>query len=212
MKSLVISNQKSRLQLQVAASLLLQAALVAPQMARADHASDHPERESVSAGEANTAPYLALLEKYETGELVYHAPGRRDDRAFGDLTSQAYAALVAKFESGELVFHAPGRRDDRVFNMAAGAAAVDVDSARWAALGDSYAGRSQAAADASSARYQALAEWYGEKDLANPELFAARGYYQGGGIDAGYLAANPEVRVSRAFGFQSVCLVAGAQC
>jgi hypothetical protein len=238
MNSLVMSKQKSRLYVQVAASLLLLAALVAPQLAWADHASDHPERESVLAGEANVAPYVALVEKYQSGELVYHAPGRRDAQVFSVSASQAYAALVEKFKNGELVFHAPGRRDDRAFSVSAGSAliaanpeliaargyyaanvsvstassaAADVSSARWAGVGDSYAARFQAAADASSARYQALAGWYDQSSLsaANPELRVARAYWQTG---AAFLAANPEMMISRAYFGQNGCSFASNEC
>jgi hypothetical protein len=118
MKILGFSTQTNRFQ--VAALVLLAVALAIPPLAWADHASDHPygqfdDPSSTSASDA----HKALLEKYETGELVFHAPGRRDDRSFSTSASEAYEALVEKYGSGELVFHAPGRRDDRSFNALA---------------------------------------------------------------------------------------------
>ena len=110
MKSLFLPTQRNRVQVRVAALMLLLVALVIPQLVWADHASDHPisqfeEMPSILATQA----YAALIEKYKTGELEYHAPGRRDDRSFSFSPSEAYAALVEKYRAGELVYHAPGR-------------------------------------------------------------------------------------------------------
>ena len=108
MKSFVFPTQKNKVR--VAALALLLVTLVIPQLVWADHASDHPisqfeEMPSILAAEA----YAALVEKYASGELVYHAPGRRDDRSSSTSPSEAYAALVEKFRTGELAYHAPGR-------------------------------------------------------------------------------------------------------
>jgi hypothetical protein len=110
MKSLVFPTQKNRVQVRLAALVLLLMTLAIPQFVWADHASDHPisqfeEMPSILARQA----YAALVEKYESGELVYHAPGRRDDRSFSISPSEAYAALVEKYRTGELVYHATGR-------------------------------------------------------------------------------------------------------
>lgn len=91
MKSLSFSTQKNGLQ--VAALVLLVVTLVIPLLAWADHASDHPygqfdDPSSISSGEA----YAALVEKYRAGELVFHAPGSRDDRSFSDLADTAFLA------------------------------------------------------------------------------------------------------------------------
>ena len=70
MKSFVVPTQKNSSQVRVAALMLLLVALVIPQLAWADHASDHPisqfeEMPSILARQA----YAALVEKYQAGEL-----------------------------------------------------------------------------------------------------------------------------------------------
>ena len=110
MKNLIVPTQKNGVQVRVVALVLLLVTLVIPQLVWADHASDHSisqfdEMPSILAKQA----YAALVEKYQTGELVYHAPGRRDDRSFSISPSEEYAALVEKYRTGELVYHAPGR-------------------------------------------------------------------------------------------------------
>ena len=110
MKSSVVSTQKNSFQVRVAALVLLLLALVIPQLVWADHASDHSvsQFEEMPAILARQA-YVALVEKYESEELVYHEPGRRDDRTFSTSPSEAYAALVEQYRTGELEYHAPGR-------------------------------------------------------------------------------------------------------
>jgi hypothetical protein len=123
MPSFVVPMQKKWVWVSVAALLLLVASVL-PQLTWADHAADHPS--SISASEA----YAALVEKYKTGELVYHAPGRRGDGSFSISASEAYAALVEKYKTGELVYHAPGRRGDSSFSISA--------SEAYAALVEKY--------------------------------------------------------------------------
>jgi hypothetical protein len=130
MKSLGFSTQKNRLQ--VAASVLLVVALVIPLLAWADPASDQPygqfdDPSSISPSEA----YAALVEKYRAGELVFHAPGRQDDRSFSasataDLADAAF--LAANSELMAYRRYVASRRD----------AVATASSARWAALGEYY--------------------------------------------------------------------------
>jgi hypothetical protein len=143
--------------------------------------------------------YAALVEKYKSGELVFHTPGRRDDRSFSSSPSEAYAALVEKYKSGELVFHTPGRRDDRSFS--ASGVSEQTDAAFLAAnpeimvLRRYVAAQQGRAAAASSARWVALGE-----------------YYTGNaGRDAAFLAANPEMMVHMRF-VQDGCSALGQVC
>ena len=180
MRSFVIPAQKNRALVWAAALVLLAVSLVIPQLTWADHASDHPtsqfdDPDIISPSEA----YAALVEKYKTGELVYHAPGRRDDRSFAPSPNEAYAALVEKYKTGELVYHAPGRRDDRSFAPAVNSGLTD--EAFLAANPEVLAywrsvSAQQEGAEASSARWVALGSYYTARNAAfladNPEADA----------------------------------------
>ena len=79
-------------------------------------------------------------------------------------------------------------------------ASIDVDSARYAALGNYYQGGIQRGIDADAARYAALGRYYGDSFLAaNPELMAARLYSSTAAqaSQSGGLAANPELMTAR---------------
>ena len=103
MRIFVDPTRKNAVQLRVAALVLLAVVLVIPQLTWADHASDHPYSQFddpalVSPSEG----YADLVEKYKTGELVFHTPGRRDDRSFSSSPSEA--------EPGGRPMPRPGRR------------------------------------------------------------------------------------------------------
>jgi hypothetical protein len=182
-------TRKNTVQLRVAALVLLAVALVIPQLSWADHASDHPYSQFDDPAPVSPSyGYAALVEKYKTGELVFHTPGRRDDRSFSSSPSEAYAALVEKYKTGELVFNAPGRRDDRSFSASA-------DSARWVAQGKYYMEESERAESAAAARWVALGEYYTDDT----------------GRDAAFLAANPEIMVYMRF-VQDGCSEPGQVC
>lgn len=134
MKGLVIPLQKNRVQVWLAASVLLVVALVLPQLAWADHASDHPYSQADDPiSNAPNAAYAALVEKYKSGELVYHAPGRRDDRSFGPSANLALADATDLAASPEAL---TSRR-----SLSAIEEGVEASSARWVALGAYYTGR-----------------------------------------------------------------------
>jgi len=81
MPSLVVL-QKSQMRVSVAVLVLLLVALVLPQLTWADSASDHPDGQFDNLSSISpSVAHAALLEKYTTGELVYHAPGSRQDRS-----------------------------------------------------------------------------------------------------------------------------------
>jgi hypothetical protein len=196
--------------------VLLAVALVIPQLAWADHASDHPysQFDDPSINSPSVA-YDALVEKYKAGELVFHAPGRRDDRSFSTSPSEAYAGLVEKYKSGELVFHAPGRRDDRSFSTSL-SEADSADSDRWVAQGKYYLEKSERAAAADSARWAALGASYTSGNAGflaeNPEIMVSRRYAASDQTDAAFLAANPEIMTFRRFVGQQDCSDLGLQC
>ena len=105
MRSFVYPTRKNRGH--VAALVLLALALVIPQLAWADHASDHPysQFDDPSIISSASVAHDALVEKY------------KEDRSFSASPSVAYDALVEKYKSGALVYNAPGRRDDRSFSI-----------------------------------------------------------------------------------------------
>jgi hypothetical protein len=218
MRSLVYPTRKNRVQ--AAALVLFVVALVIPQLAWADHASDHPYSQFDDPSLVSTSEgYAALAEKYKTGELVYNAPGRRDDRSFSISPSKAYYALVEKYKTGELVYNAPGRRDGRSFATSDNLGPTDAaflaanpeimafrrygalqqgvtaaaSSARWVALGNYYMEKSERAAAADSARWVALGSVYTSGNAA-------------------FLSENPEIMAFRRFVGQQDCSAPGLQC
>ena len=81
MPSLIVLR-KGRMRISAAVLVLLMVALVLPQLTWADSASDHTVGQfdnlsSISPSEAQAV----LLEKYRTGELLYHALGDQQDRS-----------------------------------------------------------------------------------------------------------------------------------
>lgn len=130
MRSLVTPLKKNRVLARAAVLSLLVVALVIPQLTWADHASDHPygqfdDPSNSSPGEA----YAALVEKYEAGDLVFHTPGRRDDRSFSSAPSARSATLAANPEIAVYQRYAAARLE----------VAAAASSARWVALGEYYA-------------------------------------------------------------------------
>ena len=135
MRIFVDPTRKKVVQPRVAALVLLAVALMIPQLTWADHASDHPYSQfddqaliSLSEGSA------ALVEKYKSGELVFHTPGRPDDRSFSasaDSVQIDAAFLAANPETMVL---------RRLVASQQGIAAA-ASLARWVALGEYYADR-----------------------------------------------------------------------
>jgi hypothetical protein len=240
MRMFVDLTPKNAVQVRVAALVLLAIALMIPQLTWADHASDHPYGQfddsaliSLSEGSA------ALVEKYKSGELVFHTPGRPDDRAFSISPGEAYTALVETYREGELVYHAPGRRDDSLLTTSVNS--EQVDAAFLAANPETIVSRRHAASGhavaeaADSARWVALGEYYADRGAtflsANPEIMVLRRfvvsqqgiaaaadsarwvalgeYYADGG--ATFLTVNPEVRTYRRF-VQDGCSEASLGC
>jgi len=198
MSSLFVPTQKNWVRGSVAAVVLLVVALVLPQLTWADHTPDHADSQFANLSSISpSAAYTALVEKYSTGELVYHAPGSRDALSSSISPSGAYAALVEKYKTGELIYHAPGRRDDRSFPASVNPA--QTDAAFLAANPEAMAywryvsAQQEVAAAASSARWVALGAYYTDRAAA-------------------FLAANPEIRAFRYNGAQQDCSEPGLQC
>ena len=140
--------------------VLFAVALVIPQLAWADHASDHP------------------YSQFDDPSIIS--------------TSEAYSALIEKYKSGDLVFHAPGRWDDRSFSISA--SPEQIDAAFLAANPEIMVSRryvaaqQEVAAAASSARWVALGEYYADSNAVflaeNPEIMASQRYVGQGGCSA----------------------------
>ena len=193
MRSFVYPTRKNRVQ--VAALVLFVVALVIPQLAWADHASDHPYSQFddpalVSAGDV----YATLVEKYKSGELVYNAPGRRDDRSFSIPPSASWT-IRAEANPGMDVaqWYTPARASLAVnpelmafrrYAASQQAEAAAASSARWVALGNYYMEKSERAAAASSARWIGLGDYYADGNevflAANPEIMTVRRFVQDG--------------------------------
>lgn len=217
MKNIIITELKKRMQVWVAALLLL-SALVFPQIAGADHTTDqrHAQANTPSSTSSNEA-YAVLVTKYNTGEVEFHAPGSRVGGSSGILPVEAHAALVEKFKTGELVFHAPGRRDDSSFTLLANpelrifqsyvvaspqVLAADADTARWVAQGAAYIAKSDATLLAMNPelgilRSYAVASTQGSSADADSARWAAQGAVFIAESDATLLAMNPELRILR---------------
>lgn len=134
-------------------ALVVVAALVLPQLAWADHGSDHPYGQfDDPAVNSASDHYAALLEKYESGELVYHAPGRRDDTSFGSSASDTFSADSARWT-------AQGQFYQEGFARAAAA-----DSARWAALGQHHQHAFARAVSADTARWAAQGAFFATQE------------------------------------------------
>ena len=230
MRSVIMSTKKNRSQVWVAASVLLVAALVIPQLALADHASDHPygQFDDPSINSSSDA-YAALVENYETGALAFNAPGRRDNRSFSISSSDAYAALVENYKSGALAFNAPGRRDNRSFAISTSDTYASlVEKYKTGALVFNAPGRGDDRSFTASADL-------GLEDAAflaaNPEVMAARRgvpaqedaaaastarwvaqgeYYAASNSD--FVAANPEMKAYQRYAAQQGCAALGLGC
>ena len=187
MRSFVYPTRKNRVQ--VAALVLFVVALVLPQLAWADHASDHVDDQASISPSASMSSVLSLdlLRHYNAGELVSTATGRGDDRS--PTASMSSAQTDAAFLSANpeaVVFQ---RFVSSQQEVAAGAS-----SARWVALGAYHAISDEVAAAASSARWVALGAYYALDS------------------DDAFLAANPEIRAFRYNLAQQDCSESAPQC
>jgi hypothetical protein len=181
MRSYVDLSQKNRVQL--LALVLLAVALVIPQLAWADHASDHPYSQfddpATESVDADTARWVALGKYYEG----------KSERA-------AAADGARWFARGN-------------FYLAESERAAAADSARWASLAATYTGaigdaallaaNPEGGADG-SASLAALGSTFHEASgnaflAVNPEAVAYLRFAARAGREtdaAGFLAANPE--------------------
>jgi hypothetical protein len=207
MRIFVDLTRKNAVQRRVAALVLFAIALMIPQLTWADHASDHPYGQfddpaliSLSEGSA------ALVEKYESGELVFHTPGRPDDRSFR--TSADSVQIDAAFLAANPEIMVLRRLVASQQGIAAAA-----DSARWVALGEYYADGGATFLTANPeimVLRRLVASQQGIAAAADSARWVALGeYYADGG--ATFLTANPEVRTYRRF-VQDGCSEASQVC
>jgi hypothetical protein len=217
----------------VAALVLLVMALVIPQFTWADHASDHPDSQfdnlaSISPSEA----YVALVENYAMGNLVYNAPGRRGDSpstAFAGpaqigvtfvsanpeiMTVQRYAAGVAQETGADLLATNPEIAAYRRYAVSRQDVAAAASSARWVALGAYYTARGAAfqATNPEIAAYRRFA-------VSPPDVAAAASSARWAALGAYYtargstfLATNPEIAAYRQYVSRQECSASGLNC
>ena len=200
MSSYFVSTQRNWLWVSVAALVLLVVALVLPQLAWADHASDHVDDQASISPSASMSSVLSLdlLRHYNAGELVSTATGRGDDRS--PTASMSSAQTDAAFLSAN-----PEAVVFQRFVSAQQEVAAGASSARWVALGAYHAISDEVAAAASSARWVALGEFYTDSVVDLLAEFHTDS-------NAAFLAANPEIRAFRYNLAQQDCSEASLQC
>jgi hypothetical protein len=189
MRIFVYPTRKNRVQVRVAAMVLLAVTLLIPQLTWADHASDHPysQFDDPSIISSASVAHDALVEKY------------KEDRSFSASADSARWVAQGKYymEESERAAAASSARwvAQGKYYMEESERAAAADSARWVAQGKHYMEESERAAAASSARWVALGEYYTDDT----------------GRDAAFLAANPEIMVYMRF-VQDGCSEPGQVC
>ena len=139
MRSFVAQTRKNQFWVLVAALVLLVVALVIPQLAWADHASDHPDDQFDT--QSSSARWVALGEYYTDMGATFLA-ANPEVMAYQCYASAQQGAAAAGSISPRLTNPTQLAAYPEVLayqrSMAAQKAGVTASSARWAALGEYY--------------------------------------------------------------------------